>query len=331
MRTQVAQSSIQIGIVLYPGVQMASVLGLTDLFEMANRVALSDISRAVPLLRVTHWQQASAVCEPVCVFDSAASSDSERSVSQIRVLILPPMLGNPSDMPELSLLASWLLSQHASGATLGSVCAGAFLLAQTKLLDHRQITTHWAHAEALQRRFPNVRIDTDRLVIDDGDIITAGGLMSWCDLGLRVIARCLGSTIMQETARTLLVDPPGREQRYYSVFTPNFTHGDAAILKLQHWLQATQAKEISLPILAAQANLTERTLLRRFFKATGMTTTEYCQRLRVSRARDILQFTNVSIDRVAWDVGYADAGAFRKVFARIVGLSPGDFRRRFAA
>ena len=85
---------------------------------------------------------------------------------------------------------------------------------------------------------------------------------------------------------------------------------------------------MALPILAAQAGLQERTLLRRFQKATGMTTTEYCQRLRVGRAQELLQFDKASVERVAWEVGYSDPGAFRKVFTRIVGLSPGEYRRR---
>ncbi|EQM88104.1 hypothetical protein L681_00940 [Stenotrophomonas maltophilia MF89] len=193
------------------------------------------------------------------------------------------------------------------------------------------MTTHWAYAQQLQERFPQVRVDADRLIIDDGDIITAGGLMSWTDLGLRLVDRLLGPSVMIETARMLLVDPPGREQRYYSVFAPRLTHGDAAVLKVQHWLQATQAKDVALATLAAQAKLEERTFLRRFQKATGMTTTEYCQRLRVGRARELLQFSTDSIDRVAWEVGYGDPGAFRKVFTRIVGLPPGEYRRRFCA
>jgi transcriptional regulator GlxA family with amidase domain len=183
----------------------------------------------------------------------------------------------------------------------------------------------------LQQHFPNVQVDVDRLIIDDGDIMTAGGLMAWTDLGLRLIDRLLGPSIMLDTARTLVVDPPGREQRYYSAFSPVLTHGDAAVLSVQHWLQATQAKDMTLATLAAQAKLEPRTLLRRFQKATGMTTTEYGQRLRVGRAREMLQFETASIDRVAWEVGYSDAGAFRKVFTRIVGLTPGDYKRRFSA
>lgn len=136
---------------------------------------------------------------------------------------------------------------------------------------------------------------------------------------------------MIETARILLVDPPGREQRYYSPFSPRLTHGDTAVLKVQHWLQATDARDIVLATLAEQAGLEERTFLRRFQKATGITTREYCQRLRVGKAREMLQFSRLPIDSIAWEVGYSDPAAFRKIFARIVGLTPGEYRRRFSA
>lgn len=299
-------------------------MGLTDLFGVANRIAAACQKQSEPPLRVSHWRQEATAALPVRVFDSGAGGSSV-----LAALILPPTLEEPVSVP--SDLTAWLHAQHASGVVLGSVCAGAFLLAETGLMAGRSMTTHWAYARRLQERFPQVRVDADRLIIDDGDVITAGGLMSWTDLGLRLVDRLLGPTVMIETARMLVVDPPGREQRYYSVFAPRFTHGDAAVLRVQHWLQATQAKDIALTTLAAQAKLEERTFLRRFQKATGMTTTEYCQRLRVGRARELLQFGTASIDRVAWEVGYSDPGAFRKVFTRMVGLPPGEYRRRFRA
>lgn len=320
------RQAFEIGLVLYPGAQQASVLGLTDLFGVANRIATSYKNASEPPLRVSHWQQNTIAAPPVRVFDSGAGPNSILSA-----LILPPTLDEPAHVPPVTALTTWLCEQHANGVVLGSVCAGAFVLAATGLMAGRPMTTHWAYADQLQERFPQVRVDADRLILDDGDVITAGGLMSWTDLGLRLVDRLLGPTVMIETARMLLVDPPGREQRYYSVFSPNLTHGDAAVLRVQHWLQATQAKNIALAALAAQAKLEERTLLRRFQKATGMTTTEYCQRLRVGRARELLQFSTASIDRVAWEVGYNDPGAFRKVFTRIVGLSPGEYRLRFCA
>lgn len=318
--------TIEIGLVLYPGAQQSAVLGLTDLFSVANSVAVSCREQPDLPLRITHWRQDAPDSPPVRVFDNGATSSSVLSA-----LILPPSLAEQTSRSPDTSLTAWLHKQHASGVVLGSVCAGAFLLAETGLMAGRPMTTHWAYADRLQERFPQVRVDAERLIIDDGDVITAGGLMSWTDLGLRLVDRLLGPTVMIETARMLLVDPPGREQRYYSVFSPRLTHGDAAVLRVQHWLQATQAKDIALATLAAQARLEERTFLRRFQKAIGMTTTEYCQRLRVGRARELLQFGTTSIDRVAWEVGYGDPGAFRKVFTRIVGLSPGEYRRRFSA
>lgn len=316
----------EIGLVFYPGVQQAAILGMTDLFLVANRMALAHIQHSEPPLCVTHWQQDSANAAPVRFFQSCPGAPSVLSA-----LILPPTLNEPVELDEALPLMTWLRARHKGGTILGSVCAGAFPLAATGLMAGRKMTTHWTYAELLQQRHPNIQVDADQLIIDDGDVITAGGLMAWTDLGLRLVDRLLGPTIMIETARMLLVDPPGREQRYYSVFSPRLMHGDAAVLKVQHWLQATQAKDVALHTLAAQAGLEQRTLLRRFQKATGMTTTEYCQRLRVGRARELLQFGNASIDRVAWEVGYSDPGAFRKVFTRLVGLSPSVYRRRFGA
>jgi transcriptional regulator GlxA family with amidase domain len=316
---------IEIGLVLYPRAQMAAVLGMTDLFNYADNLARQRHQNPeLPLLRVSHWRKEDREKAPVRVFDTAPNAEGAPTV-----LILPPALGDPISREMAAPFADWLRDSHDEGIALGSICAGAFLLGETGLLTRRKVTTHWAHGERFLMRFPEAQVDTDRLIIDDGDIITAGGMMAWIDLGLKLVDRYLGPTIMIETARSFLVDPPGREQRYYSAFSPRLTHGDAAVLKVQHWLQATDAKESSLASLAAYAGLEERTFLRRFQKATGFTTTEYCQRLRVGKARELLQFGTLPIDRVAWEVGYSDPGAFRKVFTRIVGLTPGEYRRRF--
>jgi len=109
----------------------------------------------------------------------------------------------------VAMLAAWLAERHDDGAVLCSVCAGAFVLAETGLLAGRSATTHWTYLEELTRRFPDIRVDGDKLIIEDGDMITAGGLMAWTDLGMKLVDRLLGSTIMMETARFLLVDPPG--------------------------------------------------------------------------------------------------------------------------
>lgn len=315
----------EIGIVFYPGAQMAAVLGMTDLFGVAENLARQkQTGKPATGLRISHWSRPAPDEDPRRVFDTSPGSAGEPTV-----LILPPALGEPISREEAAQYASWLRQKHAAGVVLGSVCAGAFVLGETRLLAGRTVTTHWSYDELFGSRIPDARLDTDRLVIDDGDIITAGGAMAWIDLSLRLVDRFLGPTIMLETARALLVDPPGREQSYYSAFAPRLSHGDAAILKVQHWLQATGAKETELATLAGQSGLEPRTFLRRFLKATGYTTTEYVQRLRVGKARELLQFTDQPVDAVAWEVGYSDVGAFRKVFTRFVGLTPGEYRSRF--
>lgn len=315
-------ASAEIGLVIYPGVQMAAVLGMTDLFNSATELA-GKKGRAGPTLGVSHWRLEDG--KPVRI-EACGSADA---ASRPCVLVLPPALGDPIRREDAAPFAVWLRECHASGIQLASICAGAFLLGETGLLTGRTITTNWAIAETFEVRFPDVHVDTDRLLSDDGDIVTAGGVMAWVDLGLKLIERFLGPTVMLEIARQFVIDPPGREQRYYSTFSPRLLHGDAAILKVQHWLQATEAKAVALDLLAAQAGLEERTFLRRFRKATGLTTSDYCQRLRVAKAQEMLQFSSRSVDTIAMDVGYNDPGAFRKVFARIVGLTPGEYRKRF--
>ncbi|RQR32715.1 GlxA family transcriptional regulator [Burkholderia sp. Bp9143] len=315
---------MEIGIVLYPGVQLAAVHGLTDLFDVADRFAKQHHREEKAFLRVSQWQ----IEEPGATPVRSPSNENGANVPP-DVLILPPSLGGPVSQEDAALFVDWLVNRHRVGTTLASVCGGAFVLGETGLLAGRSVTTHWAHADIFRQRFPKVRLDVDRLIIDDGDFISAGGMMAWVDLGLKLVDRFLGPTIMSETARFLLVDPPGREQRYYSAFSPNLNHGDAAVLKVQHWLQATGARDVTLAALASHAALEERTFLRRFRKATGLTAVDYCQRLRVAKARELLQFSTTPIETIAWDVGYGDAGAFRRVFVRVTGLTPGEYRRRF--
>ncbi|HWK47235.1 MAG TPA: GlxA family transcriptional regulator [Stellaceae bacterium] len=315
----------EIGLLLYPGAQLAAVYGLADLFGVASKLARAHGGEAARALRVSQWQPDVVDGTIKCIVDT-----HPRLRSQPFVIVVPPSLSELPAPEVAARLAGWLTDRHVAGATLCSVCAGAFLLAETGLLAGRSATTHWGHAETLAQRFPDIHVDADKLIIDDGDVITAGGLMAWTDLGLKLVDRLLGPTIMLATARFLLVDPPGREQRYYSSFSPKLRHGDEAVLKVQHWLQAQGTQHVTLPAMAARAGLEERTFLRRFRRATGLKPTEYCQHLRVGKAREMLEFTSRTVEQIAWTVGYEDPGAFRKVFQKVMGLSPGDYRRRFA-
>lgn len=297
-----------------PGAQKAAVLGLFDLLDTASRLAAKAEGGPEPLdVRILGAENGQPPVAP----------------ERLTALVLPPSLRSGQPLHHDPDLLAWIRARHGEGTLVCSVCAGAFLLAETGLLEGRPATTHWALGEAFAARFPGVRLDTDRLIIDDGDLLTAGGLMAWVDLGLRLIHRFLGTATLLATSRHFLVDPGGREQRFYATFAPILAHGDAAILRVQHWLQERGGKDVTVPGMAARAHLSERTFLRRFQAATGLTPTDYLQHLRVGKARERLEQTDQSVDEVAWEVGYRDAGAFRKVFLRILGLTPGEYRRRF--
>jgi AraC-like DNA-binding protein len=200
------------------------------------------------------------------------------------------------------------------------------MLARSGLLDGRSATTHWSSAKSFAARYPAVRLEADKPIVDDGDLITTAGLMAWSELGLRLVDRLMGPSIAADTARFLVIEHSDSASQCGSNFAPILGHGDAAILKVQHWLQASGAVDVSLAAMAREAGLEERTFLRRFRNATGLKPTEYCQHLRVGKARQMLEFTNGTIDHIAWTVGdhvvqvllqhHAFAKAFRGIRSR---------------
>lgn len=313
---------MEVGLLLYRDCQMAMVHGMTDLLAVASLFSTEKGGRT---LRISHWERGEDGAFARS-FDNRAGDGGMPDV-----LIVPGRLTGPPDADEAAPYARWLLDRHGHGAMLASNCGGTFLLAATGLLAGRPATTHWLFAKQLQDRFPDIDVTPDKIVVEDGDIITAGGLMAWTDLGLRLIDRFLGPSVMIETGKFWLIDPSGREQRHYSSFAPRLTHGDEAVLKVQHWLQSRATKPVTVPAMAATAGLEERTFQRRFKAATGMRPVEYLQHLRIGKAREMLEFTKRSIDQIAWSVGYEDAAAFRRVFHRILGLSPGEYRQRFSS
>jgi transcriptional regulator GlxA family with amidase domain len=315
----------EIALLLYSDYAASTVHGLTDMFTVATALALKHIGATAPMLRVSHWLPDAANELVDCVFDTHPGL-GHRPV----VVIVPGSWKGEPGVAVKKLLAAWLIEKHADGSTLCSVCGGAFVLAETGLLDGRAATTHWDFARTLADRFPKIQVDEDRIVVEDGNFITAGGVLAWTDLGLKLVDRHLGPSIMLETARYMVVDPPGREQRYYSNFAPILHHGDAAILKVQHWLQTQAETQPTIAQMAEIGGLEDRTFLRRFQKATGFKPTEYSQRLRVGRAREMLEFTGRTVDLIARAIGYEDPASFRRVFKRLMGMSPSDYRRRFA-
>jgi transcriptional regulator GlxA family with amidase domain len=299
-----------LALLAYPDVQMAAVLGLQDLLHVANINSAKHNGAQLSIQILT------------------SQDITEGNTQHFRSVILPPTLSQNRGVDHTEIHA-WLRNQHEKGAMLCSVCAGAFWLGHAGLLEGRPVTTHWLLEDEFQKTFPNVQLNSAHLLIDDHDIVTAGGLMAWLDLGLFIVNQWLGPQVVSETARHLLVDTSGRDQKNYRSFRPQLTHGDPAILSLQHWLESHCAEDISVAIIAQRSNLSERTFLRRFKAATGLTPQSYIQNLRIEKARGMLERTRLSISEISWQVGYQDTSTFSRVFKSITGLKAGIYRSRF--
>jgi transcriptional regulator GlxA family with amidase domain len=319
-----ASGMSEIGIVLYPGAQMAAVHGLTDLFGVAAKIVL-DRRTAQPPPRITHWQPAhNRDTELSCVYDSAPGGKRRP-----RILIIPPTMVNLPDPDIPSGVVSWLRDRHGAGTTLVSVCSGAFILAKTGLADGRAVATHQICQEALAERFPKITVDTNRRIIDYGDIVTAGGFLAWVDVGLFLVDRILGAAVKAETARFVLSDPASGDARYFVGFPPPQSHRDKAVLKAQEWVHLRDGRGVSLAAMAAIAGLQRRTFLRRFASATGMTPLEYCRGARIARARELLISGDTPQKAIAQSLGYKDVASFARVFRKATGSAPGAYRKRF--
>jgi transcriptional regulator GlxA family with amidase domain len=316
---------IEIGLCQYPGAQLAAIYGLTDLFMVANRRALEKGMPQSFLIRTSYWT-GNDQGDIYCSFNEPAPG------IPLQFVIVPPTLHDLPTREFLRPYVDWFERTHANGTILCSVCVGAFVLAETGLLNGRPATTHWDYIEPLRDRFPDIEVTGlvgRKLVIDDGDVITAAGVMSWTDLGLWIVARVLGSAVAEETATFLSIPQP--DWLHPNIFNSKLDHGDEAILRVQHRLQLTGAMDTTIVAMAATANLEPRTFLRRFVKATGIKPSIYAQQIRVKRAIDMLESTNKSVDQIAWLVGYKDTRAFCKIFIKHLGVTPANYRNRLTA
>jgi transcriptional regulator GlxA family with amidase domain len=301
-----ATSAKIIAIVDYPKALQSAVFGLQEMFELASKLAIDANIKA---------------CQVQVV-----SLDNLPEI--VDLVVLPPSLQADFSVPPTHLVA-WLQRCYKEGAVLSSACSGVKFLAETQLFNGRKVTTHWGLATTFADKFPAMIFDSEKILINDGDLITAGGLMSWLDLGLEIVAIFYSPSIMRALGKQLVVDTGYREQRYYQCFKGNLSHTDEVILRLQKHLQLSYAESTNINLMAKFCLLSERTFLRRFVKATAFKPTQYLQRLRVQEACDLLENTQQSFESITFAVGYESVSAFRKVFVQIIGITPLEFRQRF--
>ncbi|HKG07089.1 MAG TPA: helix-turn-helix domain-containing protein [Pedobacter sp.] len=246
-------------------------------------------------------------------------------------LIIVPSLNHAYDaaIAGNAGLIEWLAAQYKNGAEIASICTGAFLLAAAGILDGKSCSTHWAASDELRKRFPNVNLQSDKLIIEENGIYTNGGAYSFLNLILYLVEKHFDRPTAIFCSKVFQIEMDRHSQASFMIFKGQKQHDDDMIKAAQSYIEERTAEKISFEQLSSRFAIGRRNFDRRFIKATGNTPLEYFQRVKIESAKRAFETTRKSIHEVMYEVGYSDLKAFREVFRRITGLSPLEYRNRY--
>jgi transcriptional regulator GlxA family with amidase domain len=327
--------AVDVLIVAVPETAGSALYGMLDVLSAAGNIwqalARAETQRKLFRVRIVSPQGAPFACGngiPVNP-DYAIGDDPSASI-----VILPELWLGPDESIEgrYPALIEWIRRKYREGAALYSACSGAIMLAETGLLDGCSATSHWGYQDLFRKRYPKVRFDpAPSLVHADpaGRIVTAGGTTSWHDLALHIIARHASPGEALRIAKVYLLKSHGEGQLPYATLVRRTPHADSVVRKCETWMQEHFRELDAIPRVVRESGIAERTLKRRFKAATGGTLIEYLQNLRVEEAKRLLEARDLPVDEVSAEVGYADTSFFRRLFKRMTGLTPSQYRRMF--
>ncbi|WP_460105290.1 GlxA family transcriptional regulator [Streptomyces sp. YKOK-J1] len=238
--------------------------------------------------------------------------------------VLPARL--PAGLPEAVAAA---LARIRPDTRIVSICTAAFVLAEAGLLDGRRATTHWHLADLFRRRYPRVELDPDVLFVEDGRILTSAGAAAGVDVCLHLVRSDHGSALANFVARCCVV-PPFREggQAQY-IERPVPENGSSGTAATRAWALERLAEPLTLAELAQHARMSLRTFARRFNDEVGVSPGRWLIQQRVGRARHLLESSDLPVDRIAAEVGFATGASLRQHLHASIGVSPQAYRRTF--
>jgi transcriptional regulator GlxA family with amidase domain len=294
-----------IAILHYEGVMKSAAYGMEDLFRIANRLASKD------LFEIHHEY----------------SVHKEIPHTLPKVLVVPPSSAHPLPDFKCQVTLDYLKNMNQQSVEIAASCAGVFWLAEAGLLSGKTATTHWNLCERLKRNYPDIRqVERRDILVIDGSITTAAGLFAYQDMVLHLIARFEGLELAKQVADFALLDMTGRLQSFYERFIPNTNHKDALVHRAQRYCEAHV--NASVKSVAQHCGVSERSLHRKFISILGTSPKHYIVQLKIERARNLLCLSQMTVEKVAFELGYQDVSNFNRAFKKVTQLSPSVFRSR---
>jgi transcriptional regulator GlxA family with amidase domain len=328
-------NSPRVNLLAVPECSASVLYGLYDVLSSAGRIwsQITGEAESAPSLSVRIVAPGG---EPFrCWGDVPVAPHAALAQAPPGEVVVVPDLAVPVDFdprgawPEAT---EWVRHQHAEGALIAAVCTGSILLAEAGLLDGQDVTTHWAYRDLFARHYPDVRLSLKDVLVPAGSparIVTSGGATSWEDLALFLVAHCCGEAEARRMAKAFLIGDRSEGQLPYTAMARPRRHDDQAIADCQVWIADHYAAPNPVSRMVVRSGLPERSFKRRFRAATGFTPVAYVQTLRIEEAKQQLETTDWSTDRVGAAVGYEDPAFFRRLFKRHTGISPARYRQRF--
>lgn len=328
---------INVAILAVPEVTGSALYGMFDLFSspgrdwqfiVAGEAGAQRMNPYVVARSSNSFQAANGIpVQPHYDFATAPAPD---------IVCIPDFFVNPgaSVAGHYDPEAQWLAHCHAQGAFLASACSGAVLLGEAGLLSNCEATIHWGYVATLTNNYPGIKVRVDQSLVLSGEaqrIVMAGGGSSWQDLALYLIARFVSLDEALRVAKVYMLQWHDLGQQPFASLASLRQTSDAVINTCQHWLSAHYRSHAPVAGMIALAQLPERTFIRRFNKAVGMTPLDYVHALRLEEAKHRLETTDQAFEAIANDVGYEDTSFVGRLFRRKTGLTPMQYRLRFGS
>lgn len=330
-----ARSRLEVCIAVFPECDPSVVYGVFDVLWFAGRLwnPLRGAGAGEPIF-VPRLVFAEPGPLTLVTGVQILSQDTIGDAVAPDLIVVPNvMVSTPDDVAALDRrLLAWIRRMHEKGVPIYAACGGSIVLAEAGLLDGRDATTHWGYVPLFRQCFPNVRLHEDRILVQSGpghNVVCAGGASSWQDLCLMMIARHAGIEEALRVSKVFLLQWHREGQLPYAAMFRNTAHSDAVIARCQEWIGDNYPRRDIVTAALLRTKLKKRTFDRRFRAATGYSPLAYVQALRIEEAKQLLESGDLSIDSIGREVGYEDTASFRRLFRRLAGMLPGEYRRKF--
>jgi transcriptional regulator GlxA family with amidase domain len=246
------------------------------------------------------------------------------------LIIIPALSGDLERALQLNKdFLPWIVQYYKQGTEVASLCLGAFLLAETGLLNGKTCSTHWLFANEFRSRYPEVELLDNKIVTEQTGLYTSGGATSYWNLLLYLIEKYTTRSLAVLTAKFFVLDIDRTSQSPFHIFKGQKVHNDPEIVKVQDYIESNYQDKITVGELCRKFGIARRTFERRFKKATHNTVLEYWQRVKIEAAKRQLEMSRKTVGEVMYEVGYNDTKAFRDIFRKVTSMSPVDYRNKY--